>query len=174
MWKRLRATAATGILLLAAACGGSSSPSSNLTGFGATTAAWNAVHKSAGSYAGLPAYGPLFSTPQGKSPQFVQVQIQNGRISQYIEVLPKNTSLVGAKKAARANLPASAVEKSFIVTTSCAFWNFTSDEVGTALGSNQIAVEMAYDDASGSPYWLPNSVNTLTFLTGKAQSTDVC
>jgi hypothetical protein len=173
MWRRLRAPAATGILLMAAACGGAS-PSSTLTGFGATTAAWNTAHKSAGSYAGLPAYGPLISTPQGKSPQFVQVQIQSGRISQYIEVLPKNTSLADAKKAARANLPASAVAKSFVVTSSCAFWNFTSDAVGTALGSNQIAIEMAYDDASGSPYWLPNSVNTLTFLTGKGQLTDVC
>ena len=173
MWRHVRAPAAAAVLVLAGACGGSA-PASGLTGFGATVAAWNSTHATASSYAGLPAYGPTVATPQGRTPQFVQVQSQNGRISQYIEVLPNGTSLAAAKRAALANLPPTAVAKSFVTTTSCAFWNFTSDDVGTALGSPQVAVEMAYDDSSGSPYWIPNNVNTLTFQTGRGQSTDVC
>ncbi len=173
MWRHVRAPAALAVLVLVGACGGST-PASGLTGFGATVAAWNSAHPKATTYAGLPAYGPTVSTPQGRSPQFVQVQTQDGRISQYIEVLPNNTSLAAAKRAALANLPAGAVAKSFVTTTSCAFWNFTSDEVDTALGSPQIAVEMAYDDSSGSPYWIPGNVNTLTFQTGRGESSDVC
>ena len=123
---------------------------------------------------GIRAYGPLVETPQGRVPQFTEVQTTNGRVSQYIEALPKNTSVTAAMKAARANLPSSAVAKSFVVTTSCAFWNLTDDVVLPALGSNQVAVEMAYDDTSGSPYWMPESVNTLTFQTGRGDSTDVC
>jgi hypothetical protein len=155
-----------------AAC--SSTPASNLTGFGATTAAWNAAHKKAPSYAGYPAYGPTVVTPQGRMPQFSEVQSQSGRISQYIEVLPNGTSLSAAMKAARASLPSNAVAKSLVVTTSCAFWNLTSGDLRAALGSDQVAVEMSYDDASGSPYWMPANVNTLTFQTGRGDSTDVC
>jgi hypothetical protein len=173
MWRRVRAPAAAAVLIFAGGCGGST-PASSLTGFGATVAAWNNAHSKASTYAGLPAYGPTISTPQGPSPQFVQVEIQSGRISQYIEVLPNGTSLAAAKRAALANLPSTAVAKSFVTTTSCSFWNFTSDDVGTALGSPQIAVEMSYDDSSGSPYWIPNNVNTLSFQTGRAESTDVC
>ncbi len=156
-----------------AACG-SSTPSANLTGFGATNAAWDAAHKRVALYAGLPAYGPTVDTPQGPVPQFIQVQSQSGRIWQYIEVLPEGTSLAAAQKAARANLPSDVVVKSFVTATSCAFWNLTSAELGAVLGSPQVAVEMAYDDSSGSPYWLANNVNTLTFQAGKGQSTDVC
>jgi len=173
MSKRLRAPVAAAILVLAGACGGSS-PATSLTGFGATIAAWNRAHPQATSYAGLPAYGPAVSTPQGPTPQYSQVQLDSGRVTQYVEVLPNGTSLAAAKKAARANLPSSAEAKSFVVTTSCAFWNFTSTAVDDAVGSPQVAVEIAYDDASGSPYWMPNSVNTLTFQTGKGSSSDVC
>ncbi len=169
----MRAPAAAAILVAVGACG-SSSPASSLTGFGATVAAWNATHKKDANYAGLPAYGPTISTPQGPSPQFVQVTVQSGRVSQYIEVLPNGTSLATAKKAALANLPSTAAAKSFVVTTSCAFWNFTSNAVASAVGSNQVAVELAYDDASGSPYWEPNNVNTLTFQTGRGETSDVC
>jgi hypothetical protein len=172
MRRRLGATAAAAILVAAASCG--SSPSSDLTGFGATIGAWNAAHKMAGSYAGYPAYGPLIKTPQGRIPQFSEVQTTDGRVTQYIEVLPNNTSLRAAMKAARANLPSTAAAKSFVVTTSCAFWNLTDDALRPALGSNQVAVEMAYDDTSGSPYWMPGNVNTLTFQTGRGDSTDVC
>jgi hypothetical protein len=172
MWRRVRAPAAAAILVATAACG--STPASNLTGFGATTAAWNAAHKMAPPYGGLPAYGPGVVTPQGRIPQFSEVQSTSGRISQYIEVLPNGTSLAAAMKAARASLPSTAVAKSFVVTTSCAFWNLTSDELKTALGSDQVAVEMSYDDASGSPYWMPTNINTLTFQTGRGDSTDVC
>jgi len=160
-------------LLLAAACGGSS-PTSSLTGFGATIAAWNSAHPKGSVYAGLLAYGPTVATPQGPMPQFNGVQLQSGRVSQYTEVLRNGTPLAAAKKAALANLPSSAVAKSFIVTTSCAFWNFTSTAVNDAVGSPQVAVELAYDDASGSPYWMPGNVNTLTFQTGKGSSSDVC
>ncbi len=174
MWRHVRAPAAAAVLVVLGAACGSSSPASGLTGFGATVASWNAAHTKDASYAGMPAYGPTISTPQGPSPQFVQVTVQSGVISQYIEVLPKNTSLATAKKDALANLPSTAVAKSFVVTSSCAFWNFTSDAVAGALGSNQIAVEMAYDDASGSPYWEPANVNTLTFQTGRGETSDVC
>ncbi|HEY5024866.1 MAG TPA: hypothetical protein VII76_07805 [Acidimicrobiales bacterium] len=169
----MRAPVAAAILVLTGACGGSS-PASSLTGFGATIAAWNNAHTQAASYAGLPAYGPVVSTPQGRIPQYSEVQLESGRVSQYLEVLPNGTSLATAEKAARANLPSSAVAKSFVVTTSCAFWNFTSTIVNDAMGSPQVTVEIAYDDASGSPYWMPNNVNTLTFQTGKGSSSDVC
>ena len=36
-----------------------------------------------------------------------------------------------AKKAALAILPSTAVAKSFVVTSSCAFWNFTSSAVAS-------------------------------------------
>jgi hypothetical protein len=170
----MRAPAAAAVLVVVGAACGSSSPGSSLTGFGATVASWNASHTKDANYAGLPAYGPTISTPQGPSPQFVQVTVQGGVISQYIEVLPNNTSLAAAKRAALANLPSTAVAKSLVVTSSCAFWNFTSSAVASALGSNQVAVEMAYDDASGSPYWEPNNVNTLTFQTGRGETSDVC
>ena len=171
-WARL--AGATVIVLLGAACGGGSSPSSSLTGFGATISAWNSAHKQDPDYAGFAAYGPKISTPQGRIPQITQVMSDGGRVSQFIEVVPENSSLADAEKAALAQLPPGAVPKGLVVTDSCAFWNVTSDALQSALGSPFVAVEMAYDDASGSPYWLPDSVNTLTFQSGRAQASDVC
>jgi hypothetical protein len=98
----------------------------------------------------------------------------DGRISQYIEVLPNDTSQAAAKAAALENLPSDVRTVSFIVTASCAFWNLTSHDLKITTGSSGVAVELAYDDPSGSPYWLPDNVNTLTFNTGQAESSDVC
>lgn len=166
-------SAASAILALAAACG-SPTPGANITGFGATISAWNGAHTQTHNYAGFPAYGRTISTPQGKTPQFTQVMTDSGRISQFIEVLPKNSSLATAEKAALAQLPSGTAPKALVVTGSCAFWNLSSATLTSAVGSPFVAVEMSYEDASGSPFWLPNTVNTMTFQTGKGQSNDVC
>jgi hypothetical protein len=59
-------------------------------------------------------------------------------------------------------------------TSSCAFWNLSSDELGQATGGPLVTVEMAYDDSAGAPYWRPSDVNTLTFEMGRGLTTDVC
>jgi hypothetical protein len=169
----VRVSAATAILLLAAACS-SPTPGSNITGFGATVSAWNGAHKQTHNYAGFTAYGRTISTPQGKTPQFTEVMTDSGRITQFIEVLPKNSSLATAEKAALAQLPSGTAPKALVVTGSCAFWNLSSATLQSAVGSPFVAVEMSYEDASGSPFWLPNTVNTMTFQTGKGQGNDVC
>jgi hypothetical protein len=170
-WVRL--AAATAILMLGAACG-SSSPASNITGFGATISAWNGTHKQVANYAGFPAYGREISTPQGKTPQFTQLMTDSGRVAQFIEVLPKNSSLGDAERAALAQLPPGTAPKDLVVTSSCAFWNLNSATLQSALGSPFVAVELSYEDASGSPFWLANTVNTMTFQSGKGQANDVC
>jgi hypothetical protein len=169
----MRLAAATAVLVLAAACG-SPAPGPNITGFGATISAWNRAHTQTHNYAGFPAYGPSISTPQGKTPQFTQVMSDGGRVTQFIEVLPKNSTLSTAEKAALAQLPSGTAPKALVVTGSCAFWNLSSATLKSAVGSPFVAVEMSYEDASGSPFWLPNTVNTMTFQTGKGQTNDVC
>jgi hypothetical protein len=173
MGRQARLAVATAVLMLAAACG-SSSPASNIKGFGATISSWDSAHPKDANYAGFPAYGPKVSTPQGKTPQFSQVMTDSGRITQFIEVLPKNSSLADAEKAALAQLPSGTAPKGLVVTGSCAFWNLSSALLQSAVGSPFIAVEMSYEDASGSPFWLPNTVNTMTFQSGKGQANDVC
>jgi hypothetical protein len=170
-WARL--AAATAILMLGAACG-SSSPASSITGFGATISAWNGAHKKVANYAGFPAYGREVSTPQGKVPQFTQLMTESGRVGQFIEVLPPNSSLADAERAALAQLPPGTAPQNLVVTSSCAFWNLNSATLQSALGSPFVAVELSYEDASGSPFWLANTVNTMTFQSGKGQANDVC
>jgi hypothetical protein len=154
-----------------------------LTGFGATLANWNATHSKDADYEGEPAYGPIISTPEGPTPQFINVMAGSGHISQYIESLPDDTSLAAAKTAVLANLPADAVARSLNLsntaaaagqTSSCAFWNLSSAQLGEAVGSPLVSIEMAYDDSNGAPYWRPNDVNTLSFIFGRGLTTDVC
>ena len=89
-----------------------------------------------------------------------------------------------AQTAVLANLPSDAVAQSLNIshtaaaqgqTSSCAFWNLSSTELGAALmGDRFVEVEMAYDDSAGAPYWRQNDVNTLTFDIGRGLTTDVC
>jgi len=136
-------------------------------------AIWNTAHHADPDYARVPAYGPTIATPQGPMPQFVEVTSVDGHVTQYTEALRAGTSLADAKAAALLNLPSTVRTVSFIVTPSCAFWNLTSDDLKTATGSPDVVVEMAHDDSLGSS-WQPDGVNTLTFSTGRARSSDSC
>jgi len=170
MARRSYLPAVVAIALLVSACG-SSGP--ELTGFGATLATWNAAHHEDRDDAGLRAYGPSVATPQGPMPQFVEVMPVDGRVTQYVEVLRIGTSLADAKEAVLLNLPSTIRTVSFIVTASCAFWNLTSPDLKTATGSPSVMVEMAHDDSLGTS-WQPGGVNTLTFNTGRARSSNTC
>lgn len=155
-----------------------------LTGYGATVAEWDTKHTKDRDYEGLPAYGPTLSTPEGPTPQYIGVQIDGHRVIQYIETLPSGTSLAEAKALVIPNLPPDAVAQSFVIDTtgspdgqSCAFWNFDSAILRSDPNDflfPEIAVELAYDNEVGAPYWRPNDINTLSFLQGVQSATDVC
>lgn len=52
---------------------GTTFPTYGLSGYGATIVAWDEVHSSDANYEGFPAYGPIISTPEGPTPQFIEV-----------------------------------------------------------------------------------------------------
>lgn len=175
-------TGATGNTGTAATATTSTVPS-GLTGYGATIAAWNATHTKDPDYEGLMAYGPTIATPEGPTPQFIDVTSDGQRIIKYIEVLPDGTSLDEAQTAVRVDLPSDAVAQSLNIshtaaalgqTSSCAFWNLSSATLGSDTISPYVEVEMSYNDSVGAPYWRPNNVNTLTFIFGRGLTTDVC
>jgi len=156
---------------------------SGLTEYGATIAAWNATHTKDRDYEGLPAYGPTIATPEGPTPQFIDVTSDGKQIIKYIEVLPDNTSLAEAEAAVMADLPSDAIAQSLNIShtsslyssaSSCAFWNLSSATLGHDTISPLVEVEMAYDDSAGAPFWRTNDVNTLTFIFGRGLTTDNC
>jgi len=129
------------------------------------------------------ASGPTVQTPEGPTPQFIDVTTAGNQIIKYIEVLPDNTPLAEAETAVMANLPSDAVAQSLNIshtastvgeTSSCAFWNLSSPTLGRATISPLVEVEMSYNNSVGAPYWRPNDVNTLTFIFGRGLTTDVC
>lgn len=146
--------------------------------------AWNATHEQDPDYDGMPAYGPLVATPEGPTPQYIDVQLSGNRVSEFIESIPEGSSLAEAKALILPNLPPDAVAQSFLIDTtgspdgqSCAFWNFISATMATDANdgfTGAIEVELAYDDSAGAPFWEPNNINTLSFVEGLATSTDVC
>jgi hypothetical protein len=155
----------------------STAPSNGLTGFGATVSSWDASHTSDPSYEGFPAYGPTVSTPEGPTPQFIEVQSAGGIITQFIQVLPDGTSLSSAMSIAMQSLPPDSSPSSFVQSNqngSCGFWNLSSQMLAAAGESSGITIEMAYDDSNGAPHYEPNDINTLTFESGTNDSSGTC
>jgi len=166
-----------------AGTGATTTAPSGLTGYGATIADWNATHTKDPNYEGLPAYGPTVQTPEGPTPQFIDVTSDGKQIIKFIEALPDNTPLAEAQVAVMADLPSDAVAQSLNIshtaavvgqTSSCAFWNLSSATVGADTELPFVEVEMSYNNSVGAPSWRPNDVNTLTFIGGRGLTTDVC
>ena len=155
-------------------------PTYGLSGYGATIVAWDKFHSSDPKYEGFPAYGPIISTPEGPTPQFIEVQNDGTNITQFIEVLPDGTSLASAKQIVLESLPFDAVAQSFDVSYqdgSCGFWNLISQSLvaaGQGGANGSVSIEMAYDDSNGAPHYEPSNVNTLTFEAGTNDSSSTC
>jgi hypothetical protein len=148
-----------------------------LTGLGATLGAWNNAHQQDSKYQGFPAYGPAVSTPEGPTPQFIEIMEFGTQITQFTEVLPGGTSLSSAQQIALTSLPADAVPQSLVASDqngSCQFWNLSSQSLAATGQSGAITIEMAYDDSNGSPHNDPNNMNTLTFEFGTNDSSGTC
>jgi len=146
--------------------GATTTAPSGLTGYEATNAAWNATHTKDPDYDGLPAYGPIVQTPEGPTPQFINITSDGKQIINFIEVLPDNTSLTEAQAAVMADLPRDAMAQSLNIShtaafqgesSSCAFWNLRSATLGTDTISPYVEVEMSYNNSVGAPYWRPKT-----------------
>jgi hypothetical protein len=160
-------------------------PAPTLTGYGATLAAWKGSHVKDANYVGFPAYGPTVSTPMGPQPQYIEVQDDGTRITQFIESLPEDTPLSTAQTDVLEAMPSDTVAGALDIANqgqsspgeSCAFWNLQSPTlaaVGAGGANGEVVVEMAYDDENGEPTYRPNDINTVTFEVGANDSSGTC
>jgi hypothetical protein len=115
-----------------------------LTGFGATSAEWNAHHRTDTTKAPGAAYLPYISGPAGLSgDQYHSVQVTAGRVISYGITLPQGTSLTAAEQFLAAQLPSDAkLTNAFTGPAagggSCLLLNYQSPTVGRVLGAAPI------------------------------------
>jgi hypothetical protein len=107
----------------------------SLTGFGATTASWDAHHKADPNFAAGSTYDP---TPGLGSPndRYYSVNSQNSHITSYSERFAAGTSLASAKAQAMRELPSGAHVLWSATKDTCTQMGVTSARLDTALGAN--------------------------------------
>ena len=107
----------------------------SLTGFGATTASWDAHHQADPKFTAGSAYNP---TPGLGSPndRYYGVNSQNGHITSYSERFAAGTSLASAKAQAMREIPSDARVLWSATKDTCTQMGVTSARLDTALGAN--------------------------------------
>ena len=153
------ATAASLISFSLAACGSSSgnhasiatpsstsvvtttaSPGTDLTGLGATDAAWNAHHVEAKGLAPGSTYGAFVPSSRGGEYQWTHVSQAGRRITGFTYTMPEGTSEAAAKQEVMAQLPSDSTTTWFTVQQdrigdSCGLWNLRSQILARVLGA---------------------------------------
>src|SRR5487761_32961 len=117
------------------------SPSSALTGFGATDAAWNAHHTADTDFAVGAAYNPDPNLPKingHTGAHYVATNHSNGRVLGYMMNFTSGTSVATAKTSVLQEFPADASIIWFAVRDSCAQLEVKSAMLGAELGDPQI------------------------------------
>lgn len=143
--RRLVAAGAVALLMLGLSSCGSSSNVPELTGFGATTATWNAHnHKrpsvGPGCTSPFACYGDSVEAPDGPVPQFTDVSTSHDRIIGFTYNMASNTSQDRAMQLVKGLLP----EDAKVTTTgqigsppdTCLVWNLRSAKLAEALPSS--------------------------------------
>ena len=149
----------------------------NLTGLGATDAAWNAhhpaVHGVGASERTYGAFVPIPGAPYGGDFQWSSVNHYAGRITGYVYSLPEGTSEATAEQAVMAQLPPDATTTLFTLQHdgmggTCAVWDLRSPTLVPLLGpppngdmAEEIGIELSTYDPEG-PRYDPHNVDTAT------------
>jgi hypothetical protein len=126
-------------------------PSLTLTGFGATTASWNAHHQADPHFTAGSAYNPTPGlAPPGDSTRddrYYGVNPQGGHVTSYYERFAAGTSLASAKAQAMRELPSDAHVLWSATKDACTQMGVTSARLGAALGAggNGVLVEFTSD-----------------------------
>ena len=137
-------------LFVVSGCGGSSSqkstvpPTDGITGFGATTAVWNATHradtsnkKPAGLY-----YNPDPSLVRGSdknsNDKYFSVSQDGGRTSEYNVRFPRGTTIAQAQRMMRKEFPADAKTARLKTRDTCALMNVRSGKIARAMGGDPV------------------------------------
>ncbi|HEY3810165.1 MAG TPA: hypothetical protein VGL49_01930, partial [Acidimicrobiales bacterium] len=115
-----------------------------LTGFGATSAEWNAHHRADTTKAPGAAYLPYISGPSGLGgDQYQRVRVTAGRVISYGITLPQGTSQAAAEQFLAVQLPSDAkLTNAFngpaVGGGSCLLLNYQSPTLGRVLGAAPI------------------------------------
>lgn len=112
----------------------------SLTGFGATTASWDAHHQADPNFTAGSAYDPTPGlAPPGdptRDDRYYSVNSQNGHITSYSERFAAGTSLASAKAQAMREMPSDAHVLWSATKDTCTQMGVTSARLDTALGAN--------------------------------------
>ena len=163
---------------------------SNLTGIGATLAAFKAVHPVDD---GLPhvcsasdsCFGPeLTNAEYGKTYQFINMLIAVGRITGYQQNFPPGTNVATAESEIIQLMPRDASMGAVSIDNnsgSCAMFDVTSPSLGSvfsnqAIGDPQgvVGVELTYINANGNLYYDPNNIQEANLSTQPVDPTGTC
>lgn len=173
------ASAASVTSLASSQAPGSAAPPSTdgLSGYGATSSAWDGAHQPDPSFYPGVAYLPVIDGAGGGQDQYTAAERTDGRVVGYELTLPAGTTVQAAQQAVLADFPADAhVVGSFNATgiqadsqgnqSQCVLFNVQSPKLAAVLApapysdaSGTIGVELYTTASDGSPTFDPANIN---------------
>lgn len=147
---------------------GSNVSAPTVSGFGATTAAWNAAHTADPHYATGAAYNPDPALPASVGDDYAAVQHEEGRVLGYFYNF-KNKPIAAARAdVLRTQFPRDAKVAWFVTKRTCAQMMVTSATLGYALGSKTIgdphgAALVEFSSGKADNSYSPGAVNQALF-----------
>ena len=140
-----------------------------LSGFGATTAAWNASHRADPRFSAGTAFDPTpgLGPSEQYNDKYFGVLSLDGRVLSYSERLPKGSTFGDAKTAALAELPSDGKVLWTATQDTCAQIGLQSAQLGKALGgTGMLLAEVVTETAAGDSGYDPANANELLFTLG--------